>query len=123
MLSFQEFQEQVLAVFDVTLKECKFTKTFIYFEATISYDNYRAIVFEVTYLKSNSRWHIQKTYTQDCKTFSDSLAQGIETIGKQTTDSINGELQVFFKIQKGWRNARFQEYFESLDELTKTENK
>lgn len=123
MLSFQEFQEQVLTVFNVTEKECKFTKTFIYFEATISYDNYRAIVFEVMYFKGDGRWHIQKTYTQDCKTFSDSLAQGIETIGKQTTDSINGELQVFHKIQEGWRKAKFQELFESFDELTKTENK
>lgn len=122
MLSFQEFQEQVLSVFNVTEKECKFAKNCIYLGATISYDNYR-IVFDVKYIKSNGRWHIQKTYTQGCETFSDSLAQGIETIGKQTTDSINGELQVFHKIQEGWRKAKFQELFESFDELTKTENK
>lgn len=121
MLSFQEFQEQILTVFDVTEKECKFAKNCTYFGAVISYDNYWAIVFEVKYIKSDGQWHILKTHTQDCETFSDSLTQGVKTIEKQTTDSINNELQVFFKIQKGWRNARFQEYFESFDGLTKTE--
>ena len=122
MLSFQEFQEQVLSVFDVTEKECKFAKNCIYLGATISYDNYR-IVFDVKYIKSNGQWHIQKTYTQECEAFSDSLIQGIENIGKQTTDSINGELQVFFKIQKGWRKAKFQELFESFNELIEAKNK
>lgn len=123
MLSFQEFKEQILTVFNVTEKECKFARNCTYFGATISYDNYRAIVFDVKYIKSDGRWHIQKTYTQDCKTFSDSLTQGIKTIDQQTTDSINGELQVFFKIQKGWRNTKFKEYFESLDGLTETKSK
>ena len=122
MLSFQEFQEQILGIFDVTEKECKFANNCTYLGATISYNNYQ-VVFEVKYIKSDGRWHILKTHTQDCETFSDSLTQGIKTIDKQTTDSINGELQVFFNIQKGWRKAKFQEYFESLDELTKTENK
>jgi|LakMenEpi03Aug12_release.lakeMendotaPanAssembly.Ray.scaffolds.fasta_scaffold921471_2 hypothetical protein len=118
MLSFQEFQEQVLSMFDVTEKDkCKFAKNCIYFGATISYDSYQAIVFDVKYIKSNGQWHIQKIYTQDCEAFSDSLTQGIKTIDKQTTDSINGELQVFFKIQKGWRKAKFQELFESFNEL------
>ena len=116
MLSFQEFQKQVLSVFDVTEKECKFANNCTYFGATIGYYQ---IVFEVKYIKSNGQWHIQKIYTQGCETFSDSLTQGVKTIGKQTTDSINGELQVFFKIQKGWRNAAFLEHFESLDELTR----
>ena len=121
MLSFQEFQEQVLSIFGVTEKECEFANNHTYLGATISYEQW--IAFEVKYIKSNGRWHIQKFLVQGCETFSDSLTQGIETIGKQTTDSINGELQVFFNIQKGWRKAKFQEYFESLDELTKTENK
>lgn len=113
MLSFQEFQEQVLSIFGVTEKECKFASNCTYLGATISYDNYQ-VVFEVKYIKSNGRWHIQKFLAQGCETFSDSLTQGVKTIDKQTTDSINGELQVFHKIQEGWRNARFQEYFESL---------
>lgn len=123
MLSFQEFKEQILTVFNVTEKECKFARNCTYFGATISYDNYRAIVFDVKYIKSDGRWHIQKTYTQDCKTFSDSLTQGIKTIDQQTTENINCELQVFFKIQKGWRNTKFKEYFESLDGLTETKSK
>ncbi|BBG57995.1 hypothetical protein MaMVDC_61 [uncultured phage] len=122
MLSFQEFQEQILGIFDVTEKKCKFANNCTYLGATISYDNYQ-VVFEVKYIKSNGRWHIQKFLAQGCETFSDSLTQGIKTIGKQTTDSINGELQVFHKIQEGWRKAKFQELFESFDELTKTENK
>ena len=121
MLSFQEFQEQVLSIFGVTEKECEFANNHTYLGATISYEQW--IVFEVKYIKSDGRWHIQKFLAQDCETFSDSLTQGIKTISEQATDSINGELQVFFKIQEGWRKAKFQEYFESLDELTKTENK
>ena len=120
MLSFQEFQEQVLSIFGVTEKECEFANNHTYLVATISYEQW--IVFEVKYIKSDGRWHIQKFLAQDCETFSDSLTQGIKTISKQATDSINGELQVFFKIQEGWRKAKFQEYFESLDELTKTES-
>lgn len=94
MLSFQEFQEQILSIFDVTEKECKFANNCTYLGATISYDNYQ-VVFEVKYIKSNGRWHIQKFLAQGCETFSDSLTQGIKTIGKQTTDSINGELFPF----------------------------
>jgi uncharacterized membrane protein len=118
MLSFQEFQEQVLSVFDVTEKECKFAKNCIYLGATISYDNYQ-VVFEVKYIKSNGRWHIQKFLAQGCETFSDSLTQGIKTIDKQTTDSINNELQVFHKIQEGRKKAVFQEFFKLLEELKK----
>ena len=121
MLSFQKFQEQVLSMFDVTEKECKFVKNCTYFGVTITYEQW--IVFGIKYIRDYDRWHIQKTYTQDCETFSDSLTQGIETIGKQTTDSINNELQVFHNIQQGRKKAVFQEFFELLDELKKTENK
>lgn len=122
MLSFQEFQEQVLTVFNVTQKECKFANNCTYLGATISYDNYQ-VVFEVKYIKSNGRWHIQKFLAQGCETFSDSLTQGIKTIDKQTTDSINGELQVFHKIEQGRKKAVFQEFSKFLEELKKTENK
>ena len=120
MLSFQEFQEQILSIFDVTEKEYKFTRNCTYFGVTITYEQW--IVFDVKYIKSDGRWHIQKFLSQRCETFSDSLTQGIKTISEQTTDSINNELQVFFKIQKGWRKAKFQEYFESFDGLTKIES-
>ena len=116
MLSFQEFKNQVLSIFDVTEKECKFTKNCFCFDATIVYEPW--IVFEIKYIKSG--WHIRKTYTQKCETFSDSLTQSIETIGKQSTDCINEELQVFYKIQKGWKNAKLQELFKFFDKLTKT---
>lgn len=120
MLSFQEFQKQVLTVFDVTEKECKFANNCTYLGATIGYYQ---IVFEVKYIKSNSQWHIQKIYTQKCETFSDSLTQGIETIDKQTTDSINGELQVIHKIQEGRKKTKFQAFFKLLEELKKQESK
>lgn len=118
MLSFQEFKEQILILFNATEKECKFARNCTYFGATISYEQW--IVFEVKYIKSDGRWHIQKTYTQNCETFSNSLTQGIKNIDKQTTENINGELQVFHKIQEGYRNTKFKEYFESLDGLTET---
>ena len=120
MLSFQEFQEQILGIFDVTEKECKFANNCTYLGATISYDNYQ-VVFEVKYIKSDGRWHIQKFLSQRCETFSDSLTQGIKTISEQTTDSINGELQVFHKIEQGRKKAVFQKFSKFLEELKKIE--
>ena len=122
MLSFQKFQEQVLGIFDVTEKECKFANNCTYLGATISYDNYQ-VVFDIKYIKDYDRWHIQKTYTQTCETFSDSLTQGIKTIGKQTTDSINNELQVFHKIEQGTKKAVFQKFSKFLEELKEIEDK
>ena len=119
MLSFQEFQEQVLSIFGVTEKECKFANNHTYLGATISYEQW--IVFEVKYIKSNGRWHIQKFLSQRCETFSDSLTQGIKTISEQTTDSINGELQVFHKIEQGRKKAVFQKFSKFLEELKKIE--
>jgi hypothetical protein len=119
MLSFQEFQEQVLNVFSPSKRECKFWKSYSSFSADINYHGVEYVSYLKRYIIDEKdcncgQWFIQKTYTQKCKTFSDSLTQGIETIGKQTTECINGELQVFFKIQKGWRNVKFKELFESL---------
>jgi hypothetical protein len=119
MLSFQEFQEQVLNVFSPSERECKFWKSCSSFSANINYHGVEYVSFQARYIIDEKncncgQWFIQKTYTQECNTFSDSLTQGIETIGKQTTECINGELQVFFKIQKRWRNVKFKELFESL---------
>jgi hypothetical protein len=47
----------------------------------------------------------------------------MKTIDKQTTDSINNELQGFHKIQEGQRKAVFQEFLSFLEELKKPENK
>lgn len=99
MLSFQEFKEQILTLFNVTEKECKFARNCTYFGVTITCE--QRIVFDIRYIRDYSRWHIQKTYTQNCETFSDSLSQGIKNIDKQTTENINCELQVFHKIQEG----------------------
>lgn len=134
MLSFQKFQEQVLSMFDVTEENCHFWESNLGFSANIDYPiqipqgKPTLLIFQVKYITDNencnyNRWFVKKYYEKDCKSFSDSLTQGIENIGEQTTECINGELEVFFKIQKGWRKAKFQEYFESLDELTKTGNK
>lgn len=121
MLSFQEFKEQILTLFNATEKECKFARNCTYFGVTITYE--QRIVFDIKYIRDYSRWHIQKTYTQNCETFSDSLSQGMKNIDKQTTENINCELQVFHKIQEGYRNTKFKEYFESLDGLTETKSK
>jgi len=119
MLSFQEFQEQVLNVLSPSERECKFWKSCSSFSADINYHGVKYVSYLKRYIIDEKncncgQWFIQKTYTQECKTFSDSSTQGIETIDKQTTECINGELQVFFKIQKGWRNVKFKELFESL---------
>jgi hypothetical protein len=112
MLSFQEFQEQVLSVFSPSEREYRFWKSYSSFFANIDYHGVEWISFQVRYIIDEKhcncgQWFIKKTYTQDCKTFSDSLTQGIETIDKQTTKRINGELQVFHKIQEGQKKAVF----------------
>jgi hypothetical protein len=128
MLSFQEFQEQVLNVLSPSERECEFWKSYSSFSANINYHGVEYVSFRVRYIIDEKdcncgQWFIQKTYTQECNTFSDSLTQGIETIGKQTTECINGELQVFHKIQEGQKKAVFQEFLSFLEELKKTENK
>jgi hypothetical protein len=105
MLSFQEFQEQVLNVFSPSERECKFWKSYSNFSANINYHGVEWVFFQIKYIIDEKdcncgQWFIQKTYTQDCKTFSDSLTQGIGTIDKQTTKRINGELQLFSKFKK-----------------------
>lgn len=65
MLSFQEFKGQILTVFDVTEKECKFARNCTYFGATISYDNYRAIVFDVKYIKSTVSYKFSIKFRKD----------------------------------------------------------
>jgi hypothetical protein len=104
MLSFQEFQEQVLKVFSSSEKECKFWKSYSSFSADINYHGVEYVSFQVRYIIDEKdcncgQWFIQKTYTQKCKTFSDSLTQGIETIGKQTAKCINDELQLFSELK------------------------
>jgi hypothetical protein len=128
MLSFQEFQKQVLNVFSPSERECKFSKTYSSFSANIDYHGVEWISFQVGYIIDEKdcncgQWFIRKTYTQDCKTFSDSLTQGIKAIDKQTTKRINNELQVFHKIQEGQKKAVFQEFLSFLEELKKPENK
>ena len=128
MLSFQEFQEQVLLVFSPSEREYRFWKNYSSFSANIDYHGVEYVSFQVKYIIDEKscncgQWFVQKTYTQDCKTSSDSLTQGIKAIDKQTTKRINGELQVFHKIQEGRKKADFQEFFKLLGELRKTENK
>jgi hypothetical protein len=106
MLSFQEFQEQVLNVLSPSERECKFWKSCSSFSADINYHGVEYVSFQVRYIIDEKncncgQWFIQKTYTQECNTFSDSLTQGIETIGKQTTECINDELQLFSELKKG----------------------
>ena len=103
MLSFQEFQDQVLNVFSPSKRECTFWKSYSNFSADINYHGVEYVSFQVRYIIDEKdcncgQWFIQKTYTQKCKTFSDSLTQGIETIGKQTTKCINDELQLFSEL-------------------------
>jgi hypothetical protein len=112
MLSFQEFQEQVLLVFSPSERECKFWKSYSAFSANIDYHGVEYVSFEVKYMIDEKdcncgQWFIQKTYTQNCKSFSDSLTQGIIAIDKQSKKCINDELQVFHKIQEGRKKAVF----------------
>jgi hypothetical protein len=105
MLSFQEFQEQVLKVFSPSKRECTFWGSYSSFSANINYHGLKYISFQVKYIIDEKdcncgQWFIQKTYTQDCKTFSDSLTQGIKAIDKQSKKCINDELQLFSELKK-----------------------
>jgi hypothetical protein len=115
MLSFQEFQEQVLKVFSPSEREYRFWKSYSSFSASIDYYGVEWISFQARYIIDEKdcncgQWFIEKTYTQKCETFSDSLTQGIKAIDKQTTKLINGELQVFHKIQEGRKKLFFKSF-------------
>jgi hypothetical protein len=104
LLSFEEFQKQVLEAFNASKEECEFWDSSYYFSALINYTNGHYLFFRVKYVTdpkncNYGRWIIVKEYDKVCKDISDSLMQAIEVVAQKTSQSIKEELAVFKHIK------------------------
>lgn len=105
LLSFEEFQDQVLKVFNPSKRECEFWSNSSYYSSVISYTNCQWVSFTVKYVKdpencNYGRWICVKRYDKACKDISNSLIQGIKVLEQQTEESIEEEIAVFRDIGK-----------------------
>lgn len=105
MLSFEEFQKQVLEVFKCTKEECEFWDSSYYFSALINYTNGHYLFFRVRYVTdpdscNYGRWIVVKEYDKACRDISDSLMQAIKVVAQKTEESIKEETAIFEKIEK-----------------------
>jgi hypothetical protein len=97
LLSFEEFQNQVLEAFKCTKEECEFWDSSYYFSALINYTNGHYLFFRVRY---NGRWIVIKEYDKAYRDISDSLMQAIKVVAQKTKESIKEETAIFEKIEK-----------------------
>ena len=105
MLSFEQFQNQVLKAFNCSKKECEFWSSSFYFSVTINYTNSQWLFFTVKYdidpaSCNYGRWIVVKEYDKICKDVSDSLMQAIKVVAQKTKESIKEENAVFKHIEK-----------------------
>ena len=104
LLSFEEFQKQVLEAFNASKEECDFWSSSYSFSALINYTNRQWLFFTVKYsIDPNScnygRWIVVKEYDKVCRDISDSLMQAIKVVAQKTSQSIKEELAVFKHIK------------------------
>ena len=104
LLSFEEFQNQVLGVFKCAKEECEFWSSSYYFSALINYTNLQWLFFRVKYVTdpescNYGRWIVVKEYDKFCRDNSDSLMQAIKVVARQTKESIKEEVAVFKHIE------------------------
>ena len=105
LLSYAEFQNQVLEAFNCTKEECEFCDLSYAFFADVGYRKYQWVQFAVKYVRdpencNYGRWIIVKRYNKVCKDISDSLIQGIKVLEQKTEESIKEEIAVFKHIEK-----------------------
>lgn len=105
MLSFEEFQNQVLEAFNCTKEECEFCNLSYAFFADISYRKYQWLQFAVKRITdpdscNYGRWIVVKKYDKACKDISDSLTQAIKVVAQKTEESIREEIAVFKHLEK-----------------------
>ena len=105
LLSFEEFQNQVLEAFNASKEECEFWSSSYYFSALINYTNRQYLFFTVRYVTDTEncnygRWIVIKEYDKACKDISDSLIQGIKVLKQKTEENIKEEIAIFEKIEK-----------------------
>jgi hypothetical protein len=104
LLSFKEFQSQVLGTFNASKEECDFSPLSYAFLAEVSYHKYQWLQFEVRYITDPEncyygQWICVKRYNKACKTISDSLNQGIKALERQTEESIKEEIGAFKRLE------------------------
>ena len=105
LLSFEEFQSQVLKVFNASKRECDFYNFSYGFVAEISYTKCQWLQFVVRYITDPencyySQWITVKRYDKTCKSISESLPQGIEVLAQRTEESIKEEIDTFNQLKK-----------------------
>lgn len=105
LLSFEEFQNQVLEAFKCTKEECEFWDSSYYFSALINYTNGHYLFFRVRYVTNPEnynygRWIVIKEYDKAYRDISDSLMQAIKVVAQRTEESIKEEIAVFNQLKK-----------------------
>jgi hypothetical protein len=104
LLSFEEFKNRVLETFNASKEECDFSPLSYAFLAEVSYQKYQWLQFVVRYITDPEncyygQWICVKRYNKACKSFSDSLNQGIKALEQQTEESIKEEIAVFKRLE------------------------
>lgn len=101
MLSFEEFQNQVLKAFKCTKEECEFWDSSYYFSALINYTDRQWLFFTVKYsidpdAGDYGRWSVVKEYDKG----SDSLIEAVKILEQQTEQCIRKETAVLKHLEK-----------------------
>ena len=104
LLTFKEFQAQVLRVFNCHWMDCEFIEESYGFKADLFYPKYRNIQFVVKYVTDSEncnyrRWIVIKRYEKVCKDTSNSLAQALAVVAQQSEENIKEEIALFYHIQ------------------------
>jgi uncharacterized protein YycO len=105
LLSFEEFKNQVLGVFNASEKECDFYDFSRSFVAEISYTNCQWLQFVIKYITDPENcyyghWITVKTYDKACKCITESLPQAVEVLAQRTEESIKEEICTFKQLKK-----------------------
>ena len=105
LLSFEEFQSQVLKVFNASKRECDFYEFSYGFVAEISYTKCQWLFFVVRYITDPEncyykQWIAVKRYGKACKSISESLPQGIKVLAQRTEESIKEEIDTFNQLKE-----------------------
>jgi uncharacterized protein YycO len=103
LLSFEEFQNQVLEAFGASKRECDFYDFSYGFVAEVSYTNCQWLQFVVRYITDPENcyyghWTCVKRYDKACKSISESLPQAIKVVAQRTEESIKEEIRTFKQL-------------------------
>jgi hypothetical protein len=105
LLSYEEFQNRVLEVFNASEEECDFYDFSRSFVAEINYTNCQWLFFTVKYVTDPENcyyghWICVKRYDKACKCITELLPQAIEVLAQRTEESIKEEIAVFNQLKK-----------------------